>query len=259
MISSLYTATMIENLLKQLEFNDKEITVYLALLQQGKITPTDLAHMTGINRTTVYSVAKELIKKGVVSEDLGGEQLHLVASPPEDLEHLIKREEKKLAKKKEAVSEALDMLKSLAKNTKYTIPKIVFIGEDDLENYLHKQTPVWNKSIEASKESWWGFQDKSFVQYYEKWIDWYWENTSKKMEVKLLSNESAEEIKTKKYTNRQIKFWKDGNDFTATVWVSGNYVVMIVTSQHPHYLVEIHDTVLAHNMRQVFKGIWKTV
>jgi hypothetical protein len=34
---------------------------------------------------------------------------------------------------------------------------------------------------------------------------------------------------------------------------------MIVTGGTPRYLVEIHDAVLAHNMREVFKGIWKTV
>lgn len=250
---------MIEGLLKKLDFNDKEITIYLALLQQGRITPADLARSTGINRTTVYSVAKELIKKGVVAEDLGGEQLALVARPPEDLQYLIQQEEKKLATKKAAVDSALDTLKSLAKNTKYTIPKIVFIGEDDLNNYLYKQTPAWNKSILAMKEGWWGFQDMSFVKQYEKWIDEYWAETPPEMWVKLLSNESAEAIKTKKYPNRHIRFWGGGKDFTATVWINGDYVVMIVTNQHPHYLVEIHDAVLAHNMREVFKGIWKTV
>lgn len=250
---------MIENLLKQLEFNDKEVAVYLALLQQGKITPTDLARMTGINRTTIYSVSKELIKKGVVSEDLGGEQLTLVARPPEDLQQIIKQEEKKLAKKKDAVNSALDTLKSLAKNTKYTVPKIVFIGEDDLDNYLHKQTPAWNESMKKYDNVWWGFQDKSFVQYYEEWIDWYWGSAPETMRLKLLSNESAEAIKTKKFLNRHIRFWDDSKDFTATVWICGAYVIMIVTNQHPHYLVEIHDTVLAHNMREVFKGIWKNL
>ena len=34
---------------------------------------------------------------------------------------------------------------------------------------------------------------------------------------------------------------------------------MIITNQQPHYLVEIHDTALAHNLREVFKGIWNTL
>lgn len=251
---------MIQEILKQLDFTDKEIEVYLTILESGKVTPTDVAKLTGINRTTVYSVAKELIKRGVVAEDLGGQTLYLVALPPQDLKSVVQKEEKKLEEKKSLVEKAIAELQNYARDTKYSVPKIVFIGEDDLENYLYKQTAVWNESIMKYDGCWWGFQDQSFVRYYEDWIDWYWQTGSpKNMKLKLLSNESAEKIKKKKYENRKIKFWDDSKDFTATTWINGDYVVMIVTTTRPHYLVEIHDSVLAHNMREVFKGIWKTV
>lgn len=32
---------------------------------------------------------------------------------------------------------------------------------------------------------------------------------------------------------------------------------MIVTNQHPHYMVEIHDPVMAQNLRDIFKGVWE--
>jgi hypothetical protein len=32
---------------------------------------------------------------------------------------------------------------------------------------------------------------------------------------------------------------------------------MAMTRQHQFYLVEIHDAMLAHNMREVFKTLWK--
>lgn len=251
---------MIQELLKKLGFSAKEAEVYLAILESGKVTPADVAKLTGINRTTVYSVAKELVKRGVVNEDLGGETLYLIALPPQDLNQLAKKEEKDLQEKKKLITEAIGELKNYAKNTKYSVPKIVFIGEDDLENYLYKQSPVWNDSIAKYDNTWWGFQDSSFVRYYEDWIDWYWQKGSSKItKLKLLSDQKAETIKKEKYTNRQIKFWSENNNFTATTWVNGDYVVMIVTSQHPNYLVEIHDSVLAHNMREIFKGLWKQV
>lgn len=251
---------MIKDILQKLDFNEKEIDLYLAILQRGKITPADLAKITGINRTTVYSVTKELVKKGVVAEDLGSEIMYLVALPPQDLNLVIKKEEKKLAEKKDLVAKAMSELNSFAKNTKYAVPKIVYIAEEDLENYLYKQSSVWNESLMKYDGCWWGFQDASFVQYYEKWIDWYWQDGSPKaMQLKLLSNTSAETAKKKKYPNRQIKIWQDGKDFTATVWINGDYVIMIVTGQSPRYLVEIHDSVLAHNMREFYKGVWKTI
>ncbi len=251
---------MIQDILKQLGFTDKEIEVYLAVLESGKVTPADAAGLTGINRSTVYSVAKELVKRGVIKEDLGSETLYLVALPPQDLNQLAQREEKELEEKKKIIDQAIGELKNYAKNTKYSVPKIVFIGEDDLENYLYKQTPLWNESIMKYDGHWWGFQDSSFVRYYEDWIDWYWQQGSPKtIKLKLLSDQKAESIKKEKYSNRQIKFWSENKDFTATTWINGDYVVMIVTNQRPHYLVEIHDTVLAHNMRGIFKGLWKSV
>jgi len=46
-------------------------------------------------------------------------------------------------------------------------------------------------------------------------------------------------------------------NFTATVWVCGEYIVVIATQQHPFYLYEIHDQLLADNMREMFKKLWK--
>ena len=108
---------------------------------------------------------------------------------------------------------------------------------------------------------WWGFQDHNFVMHYEKWIDWYWQTAPAKISLQLLSNQSEIEktMQGKKYARRKIKFWSDAKNFTATTWICGDYVIMIITNQRPHYLVEIHDAVLAHNLREVFEGIWGKV
>ena len=151
-------------------------------------------------------------------------------------------------------------MQNIAKVADYVVPKIVFVPEDEIDRHLYKQTPAWDASILKYDGTWWGFQDHTLVANYEKWIDWYWEKGSNpKTALKLLSNESAETIKKKKYVRRQIRFWAQSKNFSATTWVLGDYVVMIVTSQKPFHLVEIHDAVLAHNLREVFKGIWRSV
>jgi len=250
---------MIQEALKTLGFGDKEIAVYLAVLRHGKITPGALARSVGINRTTCYSVVKELVQKGVVTDDLGGTLLYVVARPPADLERIIKKQEKDLEKKKAGLPAAIAELQALAKNVKYAVPKIVFVAEDELDNHLYKQTPLWDESILKYDGVWWGFQDHTFVQHYEEWIDWYWEKGSKpQTALKLISNEVAEKIKKKKFERRQIKFWDQSHNFSGTIWILGDFIVMIVTAERPHYLVEIHDAVLAHNLREVFKGIWNS-
>lgn len=251
---------MINELLKSLGFGDKEISVYLTLLQHGKLSPASLAKIVSLNRTTVYSIAKELVQKGVIAEDLGNKSLYLVAKPPQDLSQLAQKEEKQLEEKRAIIKNAVEELQGLTRATQYTTPKIVFKAQDEVESHLYAQTPIWDASILKYDATWWGFQDQTFVKNYEKWIDWYWEKGSDpKAKLKLLSNEAAEQIKKKKYERRQIRFWQESHNFSATTWVLGDFVAMIVTDRRPHYLVEIHDAVLAHNLREVFKGIWNSM
>ena len=54
---------------------------------------------------------------------------------------------------------------------------------------------------------------------------------------------------------RNIRF-VSGMNFTSSVWIAGDYIVMASTRQHPFYLFEIHDATLAHNMRETFKKLW---
>lgn len=243
--------------LKILGLNDKQIQVYLSVLQQGRATAITLARITKINRTTVYSVAKELIEKGLIAEDLGGSTSYFVARSPEELQYLVEREELAIRKKKNAAREVIDELQKLMGNSAYAAPKINFVEEKNLDKYLYRQTPIWDASCLQYDGHWWGFQDKTFVKYYEKWIDWYWEGGGKpSVQLKLISNESAETLKKKKFARRQIKFWQSSGEFTASTWVLGDYVVSIVTSQRPHHLVDMHDPVLAANLRAIFKKMW---
>lgn len=251
---------MSKQMLEKLGFSDKESEVYLALLQHGAMTPAEIAKLTRISRPTVYSVSKELVKKGVILEDLGGSSRSLIAKQPDDLTILINREQKALDTKRATVNQAIGELKKIAQSSKYSIPKIVFIPEEEIESYLYKQTATWNASLQETKTAYWGFQDPSLVKHYQEWIDWYWQQANPPI-LQLLSNESniEEAMKTKGYTNRRIRFWSGASTFSATTWVMGNYITMINTKQHPFSLIEIHDAMMAKNLRDLFSGIWKTL
>jgi sugar-specific transcriptional regulator TrmB len=250
---------MIGDSLKKLNFTDKEIDIYLGVLKNGKITHTDLAKYSGINRTTVYSVADELIKKGVIAEDLSGSTTYLIALPPEDLDNIIKKQQKEVEKQKKVVDLAIKELKKVAGEARYSVPKVRFIPDEDLENFLYKQTPKWLESLKKTNSAWLGFQDPTFVEHYNQWIDWQWKNSSKEIELKLLTNSvDIEKVMAKrKYPRRKIKNFKKNIPFTASTWVMGDYIVMLVTDKRPHYAIEIHNPVIAENQREVFKELWQ--
>lgn len=255
---------MIHELLKKLGFSDKEIQVYLTVLENGKIAPAQVASLTKIKRSTVYAVAKELLKRGVITEDVEGSGGYLVALPPENLNSALKVEEQAILEKKKLIKEAVAELESIPKSKSYVVPKMRFIDEYNVKDFLYKQTPVWEESMKKEKEhTWWGFQDHTFVENkdYREWIEWYWNRAPKEYDLKLLSNDSEieEKMKRKNIERRVIKFWKENFKFTGTYWILGEYVVFIMSKRRPHYLVETRDAVYAQNMREIFKNIWEEI
>jgi sugar-specific transcriptional regulator TrmB len=250
---------MIQENLKKLGFSDKEAEIYLTILEQGKTMPARISASTGINRTTVYSVIKGLLRKGVISEDITQKNHYLIALSAENLERLTMREEVNLKNKKNLISKTIEEIEAMPfGNQQYSIPKIKFLEEDDLENHLYTQLKTWDKSCQKIDGTCWGFQDHSFAEKYKKWILWAGEKFPQ-MQVNLLSNKSEieEKMKGKIDEVRHIKFWTKNANFTSSTWILGDYLIMIVTDKKPNYLVEIHDAMLAHNMREVFKKIWK--
>ena len=251
---------MINEVLEKIGFTKKEAVVYAALVAAGKATPAELAKTTGINRATVYGLAKALIKRGVVYEDITGRPRNLTPNPLPDLRRLTSSAKREVEEKDKLIATAIDELSNISANTRYTVPKIRFVEQEQLRDFLFKETTGWYESLEKSGEAWWGFQDHRLVEEYQDWIDYSWKKYPEQT-VKLLSNDSrVEAAALQRYPkNREIRFWSMSQNFTATTWIVGDYTILLSTRGTSDYLVEIHDAVFAHNLREVFKGIWHTL
>jgi predicted transcriptional regulator len=248
---------MIDEILHNLGLGKKEVVIYKQILEYGKIAPAHLSRLTAIQRTTVYSVAKELIEKGLITEDVSGRSVYYSPVDAAHLDTINRNELRKLEEKRSYIQKLQQYIISLPKSKSFSVPKIKMINENDVLDYLYSATPIWNNSLTGNDHTWWGFQDISFVTTYESWIDWYWTTISKKTQLKMLTNADSieEKMQSKNYTRRNLKFIQN-TELTATQWVVGDYVIMIITAQRPYYLIEIHDSVLAHNMREMFKLLW---
>jgi sugar-specific transcriptional regulator TrmB len=242
--------------LKKLGFSEKEALVYKTILEYGKILPTTVSGLTGINRTTVYAISKELVKKGLIAEDLAGRSTYLTALPPERLLSMVLREENEIKAKRQVAKDAAEGLSAIISKEKYSVPKIRFVEEESIEHFLYEQMEKWFEASKTVDGICWGFQDHSFAERYSVWVKWAADKFS--MPVNLVSNKSKieKDLKALSYKNRSIRFGLPGADFSASLWVVGSYIVMIRTRERPYYLVEIHDAPLAHNLRELFKNIW---
>ena len=254
---------MIEQKLKGLGLSDKEISVFLCILQYQKIRPARVAALTKINRPTVYSVAKELVQKGLIAEDDVEKTRYLVSLGERAIENIIKSEEQALADRKNSLPELIETLKHVPKRGKYSIPKIRFVDDAELGKFLVHQSLTWAQSALDYDNTWWGFQDHTLLEHYQDWADYFWNRFSKDIHLNLFTNEELveTEVMSKKAYARQrsIKYWSGSTEFSATHVVVGEYILMIMTRDHPHYLIEIHDQVMADNLREMFKAVWRMI
>lgn len=248
--------------LRELGFNQKEIVVYMALLKHGRRSPAALSQLTKINRATVYSVAKSLQSKGLISEDITGRTRLFAPLSPSHLSQLIVRPKRELAEKEKLVHETIEELHQITSEREYPVPKIRFVQEGDLNDFLFDNTVKWQRSVLQGDGYWWGFQDHSFVEQYEKWIHFTWttkEGKDPSHKARVITNASGIERRLKTNYSKEKRDMRllPGENFTSTVWVVGEYVVTVMTRHHPFYLVEMHDQLLAHNMREMFKKLWE--
>lgn len=260
--TTIYNVSMSNKSLSLLGFSDREIEIYTTLLELGPTKPTDLAKALKINRTTLYGLSKKLASRGLVSEDISGPTIKLVANDPKSLTELLNQERDQLASKEILIKDAITDLSLISKRATHPVPKIQFITEDKIVKYIYGQSQKWQDSTAKYDHTWWGFQDHVFAERYEYLVNWFWKNImGDQGKVKLFSNASAavEQKLKKQYPRRFIKTLDDPNQFTSTIWIVGDYVVMFFLKDSPNYLVEIHDATLAQNMRAVFSHLWNRV
>jgi len=245
----------IKESLRDFGLGEKEITVYLTILKSGSISPAEIARTTKIKRPSVYVAIEGLISKNIITKELKSKTLKVIPLPPDNLNSLLRREKDILVEKESALSNLIKEVKEINASKTYPVPKLNFIEKDKLDDFLFSNTEKWFKSCKEEKICY-GFQDSAFAKQKKKWIDWaIKESEQKGYRALLISNDNSIEKSLKhKDTIRKVFFSKQTN-FTSTTWVVGDYIIMISLKGEQEYLVEIYDSEMAHNMREMFKEV----
>jgi sugar-specific transcriptional regulator TrmB len=101
--------------LLELGFTDKEVKVYLALLEMGKETASAIARQAGIQRTTAYNILNILASKGLVRLSGREPKTEYVAESPDKILELLKEQTKETQEKFKKAAKLIPQLKSVHK------------------------------------------------------------------------------------------------------------------------------------------------
>ncbi len=77
--------------LKSIGLSEKEASVYIAILELGRGTVTQISRKAGINRTTGYDILDSLTHQGLVRVSGKEPKQEFVAEPPESIARLLEK------------------------------------------------------------------------------------------------------------------------------------------------------------------------
>ncbi len=122
--------------LASLGLSEKEIDIYLCLLQVGTAPASTLGERTNIQRSTAQYTCQQLAKTGIIRMTQKGNAYLYSAEPPEKLVHLLEKQQQDLTKKEEQVHRIITELKNMM-NPHAVLPKIRFYegGDGVVEAY----------------------------------------------------------------------------------------------------------------------------
>ncbi len=101
---SLIEKEKVLDLMRKIGFTDYEARVYITLVTEGSLNPTQLSNLSGVPRPNVYAVLKKLIRKGFAEREAVKRAPLYSAVPPEIVLSSIKEE----LKNREQYTETLE-------------------------------------------------------------------------------------------------------------------------------------------------------
>jgi sugar-specific transcriptional regulator TrmB len=210
-----------------------------------------LAQKSGIKRSTVYEMLKNLEPIGLITESIKGKRKIYIAAEPEKLKRSIKEKEHLL-------NQILPELRSLD-NTGTAKPKITYYeGRDGLRQ-------IYNLALETTtKKVDWVSPIRSIMETVgEKFLEEHIEKRAKEKYWVRSIQITEQQVDTYKYldpttfdkTYRKVRFSPPGMDIPNTFGIWDNKVAIISTRKEGFGLI-IESEDLVRTMRVFYELLW---
>jgi len=238
----------IENL-EKFGLSRKESQVYLACLELGDCSASDIALKSDLPRTLVYDILERLINMGLISYSIKGNKKHFMASDPKELVRIAREKER-------AVSSILSGLQTLQKIKGSKRPRVeIYEGADGMKATM-------NEMLKEGKDIYgYGSSRSSYTIIPAFMDDWHKERIKKKITMNLIYNNTPQTKERIKSSPKSLGFINfklmpiEIESPTATV-ICGNKVFLQSWTKEP-FAVVIESQEMADNQKKYFDALWK--
>lgn len=241
-------------ILKQLNFSEKEIDIYLAILKLGSASVTELAKSAEIKRPTTYVILEKFKEMGLISFSIKKDKKIFIAEDPEKLLQLLKEEREALLNKEKKLKDSLPKLKALTK--KDTVVPIV--------RYYKEKEGVWNilnNIMNSEHDSRMITSGKAFDVLGKKRIERDVLQKRKQIGTKsyIISDHDPHQIDTyrkKELLFREFRFLPETIDLNSLVYIYENKIALIFLKDSLSGIT-IENKELFLIFKFMFDSLWK--
>ena len=239
-------------ILEEFGLTEKESKIYLALLELGQSTSSDLIKKLDYYSKTVYELLEKLMKKGLVSYVIKSNIKYFEAVNPEKFLDILKEEENNIKERENNIKEILPRLKQLREINKEKQEVNIYYGKKGMKS-VFEDTLKENNEILVFGGG--GKSKESLGPYYKLWNKIRAKN---KIKLKLLWNEDLrikkDEIKDLDLV--ELKFLPKEFENPAPAMIYKDKVAITVWSEEPIATL-IKSKEINKSFRDYFNLLWK--
>ncbi len=248
-------------ILQDLGLSDKEIKVYLALLELGQATISEVAKRTKLERTSCYTYLQQLAEVGLIAENFKRYGKKILPLPLKKVVTLLENRQRKLRRRSLELQDLIPVVEKQY-SLKVQMPKIRYF-----------------EGLQGAKEIYWDSLSKAGItilnytsaddcmNYIPRLIKNYVAERSKRnVKVKVLTPQPSPKTleymeQTNKQSGREYKILPKGFDLTSEYLIYQDKVanISLYSDVNKIWGTIIQDKELARNQKKIFNLLWKLV
>lgn len=242
------------NILKKLGLSEKELTIYLKLLETGPSSVRNLAEVCKINRGSTYESLKELQNKGLISYYNDATKQKFMAENPKQLQTLLAEESERIKALEEELSPLVSELKALRHNADNQPVSRLYEGKQGIKTILNDLLNTLENAVEKeyyvySAKDASGDIRKAFPNFND-------ERKKRNIYVKAIS--LAKGGKTHGLDERR---WLGTDDHSATfIIIYQNKCAFISRDKNKNSVgILVENQMIYHTQKIIFQQLWQSL